>query len=545
MDNLVKVELGCGRTKNEGYIGIDRFSLPGVDIVADLDQGIPMEDDSVDVIFACHSLEHFSDLRHIMSEIYRICKDGAIIHILSPYYNTATNLANIYHKQVFNEDTFRFFCRNEDNPFIEKEEWYCPHALSWGLSPSDNSKTSLNFIQIGIEYFYYKEYRHLGQSKKLHARRALSNVCDQLLYTLIADKSGNFSTEHLLELKEQAAVLEPPIIAALRERDKVYDDSPSIITDIQQLVWEKVKPYQENLQSEMQRLSSDLCTHQAQSNQIYEEHSHHIDQLEAGTEMIQQQVSVLTTNDRSLQNQIDELKILPQQLSLLNENSSSLQKQIDELKIVSRQISVLNDKSKNLQRQIQTLKEANEKYQFEIAQLIQINQNQQAQINRNIAFTFNLLDLSHKHKQQKKYFLWSNPEDLYFALKAVQQNFIDGLILHACAYRKKSRLCASALIPSTGYIEYLVKGYGDRVNVFLIGATGTKLFVELVVDGAICHQQVISLDYQGIYSFPHPVTKCVSIRMKQLSDVGMARTIEIANRRLCILERRTLAAYLE
>lgn len=545
MDNLVKVELGCGRTKNEGYIGIDRFPLPGVDIVADLDKGIPLEENSVDVMLSCNSLEHFSDLAHIISEIYRVCKHEAIVLVLAPYYNTITNLANIYHKQVFNDDTFRFFSPDKTNEFINYEKWDAPHACIWGLECSDNSDAAINLLQIDTEYFYYKAYRTLSEEQKTNARSSLSNVCDLIFYTLVVIKGAHPSKDRLLELKEFAKGLQPPILEELRGRDRITGDSPSIITDIQQLVWEKVKPYQENLQSEMQRLSSDLCTHQAQSNQIYEEHSHHIDQLEAGTEMIQQQVSVLTTNDRSLQDQIEELKILPQQLSLLNENSSSLQKQIDELKIVSRQISVLNDKSKNLQRQIQTLKEANEKYQFEIAQLIQINQNQQAQINRNIAFTFNLLDLSHKHKQQKKYFLWSNPEDLYFALKAVQQNFIDGLILHACAYRKKSRLCASALIPSTGYIEYLVKGYGDRVNVFLIGATGTKLFVELVVDGAICHQQVISLDYQGIYSFPHPVTKCVSIRMKQLSDVGMARTIEIANRRLCILERRTLAAYLE
>ena len=109
MDKLIKVELGCGRTKSEGYIGIDRFPLPGVDIVADLNDRIPMDDNSVDVLFACHSLEHFEDIKHIMEEIYRICKPNAIIHILAPYYNTTTNLANYYHMQVFNEETFRFF----------------------------------------------------------------------------------------------------------------------------------------------------------------------------------------------------------------------------------------------------------------------------------------------------------------------------------------------------------------------------------------------------------------------------------------------------
>ena len=42
MNNLVRIDLGCGYRKAEGYLGIDRFHLPEVDIVADLDNGIPL-----------------------------------------------------------------------------------------------------------------------------------------------------------------------------------------------------------------------------------------------------------------------------------------------------------------------------------------------------------------------------------------------------------------------------------------------------------------------------------------------------------------------
>ena len=34
------VELGCGRKKKEGILGIDRLDMPGVDIVADLENGL-------------------------------------------------------------------------------------------------------------------------------------------------------------------------------------------------------------------------------------------------------------------------------------------------------------------------------------------------------------------------------------------------------------------------------------------------------------------------------------------------------------------------
>lgn len=109
MDNIVRVDLGCGHTKAEGYLGIDRFLLSGVDIAADVNNGIPLEDNSVDIMLCSHSLEHFDNIYFIMEEIYRVCKHGALIYVLSPYHMETVNFANFYHKQVFNEADFSFF----------------------------------------------------------------------------------------------------------------------------------------------------------------------------------------------------------------------------------------------------------------------------------------------------------------------------------------------------------------------------------------------------------------------------------------------------
>jgi predicted SAM-dependent methyltransferase len=112
----MKVEIGCGGTKNEGFIGIDRFELPGVDIVADINEGLPIEENRVSLLFSSHSLEHFADLPKVMKEIYRVCKHGAQVCIVVPYHETLLNKANPYHLQVFNEHTFRFFSK-ENNYF--------------------------------------------------------------------------------------------------------------------------------------------------------------------------------------------------------------------------------------------------------------------------------------------------------------------------------------------------------------------------------------------------------------------------------------------
>src|SRR5687767_3678567 len=106
---LVKVDLGCGSSCTPGFIGVDRFALAGVDIVCDLDRGIPLRDDSVDYVLASHALEHLADLPSTILEIFRVCRDRAIVTIIAPYDATRLNRANPYHKQAFNEHTARFF----------------------------------------------------------------------------------------------------------------------------------------------------------------------------------------------------------------------------------------------------------------------------------------------------------------------------------------------------------------------------------------------------------------------------------------------------
>src|SRR5689334_18726276 len=55
--DAARIDLGCGLSKTEGFIGFDRFQLPGVDIVCDLDKGIPLADNSVEYVLASHFLE--------------------------------------------------------------------------------------------------------------------------------------------------------------------------------------------------------------------------------------------------------------------------------------------------------------------------------------------------------------------------------------------------------------------------------------------------------------------------------------------------------
>ena len=86
----MKLNLGCGQNRLEGYINTDREPVVEPDLVMDLEEfPWPFEDDSVDAVVANHVLEHVGAAPEvfigIMQELYRVCRGGATIHIAVPH----------------------------------------------------------------------------------------------------------------------------------------------------------------------------------------------------------------------------------------------------------------------------------------------------------------------------------------------------------------------------------------------------------------------------------------------------------------------------
>lgn len=84
-----RLHLGCGKHPREGWINLDQCKLPGVDIVADLNEcgtkPLPFESDSFEEIFGNHVLEHVPNVLPMMQELHRISvKDGLCLFNL-PY----------------------------------------------------------------------------------------------------------------------------------------------------------------------------------------------------------------------------------------------------------------------------------------------------------------------------------------------------------------------------------------------------------------------------------------------------------------------------
>jgi predicted SAM-dependent methyltransferase len=66
----LKLNLGCGRSPQPGWVNVDIARIPGVDVVADLDdcrtQPLPFAESSVSQMQMLHVLEHMKDTLALM-----------------------------------------------------------------------------------------------------------------------------------------------------------------------------------------------------------------------------------------------------------------------------------------------------------------------------------------------------------------------------------------------------------------------------------------------------------------------------------------------
>ncbi len=86
----MKINMGCGMRKLEGYLNLDRDDMVAPDLVHDLESfPWPFDDNAAEEVVFTHVLEHLGESSKvflgIMSELYRICAPGAQVVIKVPH----------------------------------------------------------------------------------------------------------------------------------------------------------------------------------------------------------------------------------------------------------------------------------------------------------------------------------------------------------------------------------------------------------------------------------------------------------------------------
>lgn len=105
----LRVDLGCGDHKPDGFVGVDVAPGPGVDLVCDLTGRFPFETDSVAHLRAHDLIEHLPDRLHTMNEIWRVCRGGALVDLRVPSTDGRGAFQDPTHISYWNANSFFYY----------------------------------------------------------------------------------------------------------------------------------------------------------------------------------------------------------------------------------------------------------------------------------------------------------------------------------------------------------------------------------------------------------------------------------------------------
>ncbi|WP_295544015.1 class I SAM-dependent methyltransferase [uncultured Thiohalocapsa sp.] len=153
----MRLDLGCGYYKPQGYIGLDNLVGEAAqiinqdnapDILMDLSaQPLPFADNSVDEVRSSHFLEH-SNLDHVLNESWRVLKPGGRLVFTVPYANSAEGMYPGHHifltERWFHENlNFQAKFHIERERYDPSQAWRRLPLVVRGLIPFSFARTFL------------------------------------------------------------------------------------------------------------------------------------------------------------------------------------------------------------------------------------------------------------------------------------------------------------------------------------------------------------------------------------------------------------------
>lgn len=103
----MKLHIGCGNVRKEGFINIDIVKTEATDLVLDVRDGLPHETNSIDNIETHHFMEHLTvdEAIKVLNEFHRVLKEDGEAYIEVPSIDNP-KAYQLTHKSFWNEHTF-------------------------------------------------------------------------------------------------------------------------------------------------------------------------------------------------------------------------------------------------------------------------------------------------------------------------------------------------------------------------------------------------------------------------------------------------------
>src|SRR5512140_2484260 len=177
---LLRLDIGCGKNKKEGFTGVDQFAIPGVDVVADLRKPFPWPDNSVEEVHCSHFIEHLEakDRVRFMNELWRVMKPGAKCTLIAPHWCSNRAYGDMTHCWPPVAEMFLSYLsakwREEQAPHTDKrwnpDGYDCDFEASWG-------------------YLLHPALAPHSQENQQHAMLFFKEAAQDIMATLVCKKA--------------------------------------------------------------------------------------------------------------------------------------------------------------------------------------------------------------------------------------------------------------------------------------------------------------------------------------------------------------------
>jgi len=169
----IRLNVGCGRDIQEGWVNVDMAPLPGVDVVFNLEtcssERLPFQDGTVSEIRLFHVIEHINDALGLMQELYRVAADGCVCTIRVPHGASDDAWTDPTHVRPYFPGSFGYFS--------QPHYWRADYGYRGDWQPGK--------VQLLVPK---QKFSHIDGARLLEMVKRDRNVVDEIAATLTAIK---------------------------------------------------------------------------------------------------------------------------------------------------------------------------------------------------------------------------------------------------------------------------------------------------------------------------------------------------------------------
>src|SRR6267142_29393 len=128
----VLLHLGCGMSRMDGWVNCDLHATSHADVVFDVQERWPFEDNQVREVYASHMLEHIRDFNAFFKELWRVLEPNGNVCLRMPYGGHRLAWTDPTHLKAWYAESFCFlqpgYGEHVGNP--QEFKWPAPFGVA-------------------------------------------------------------------------------------------------------------------------------------------------------------------------------------------------------------------------------------------------------------------------------------------------------------------------------------------------------------------------------------------------------------------------------